>query len=197
LDSTYSEFFAISTEEISYIIHKVFFEIQPKDKEKVMANIKRYYNGYYFEPGKELYSIYSIIRYLEECYIAYNRFRSIKKDGGWIPNPSSFWRTTSAEETIKKTLAMEFDRNFHIFLYNVYHGSSDYYKDYNYSEDRNFAAMFENPTSPATRGKIAFYLLLNGGYLTPVDEENSKQLEDAKDEKTYFKIPNKEIRDHF
>jgi hypothetical protein len=197
LDTAYSQFFGINKEEISYIVEKVFEGIQSKDKEKVMVNIKDYYNGYYFEPGKELYSIYSTIQYLDESYVDYNRFQSIKKDGRWIPKPSSFWTKTSADETIKKILAMKFDYKFHIFLYNVFYGFSYYYKDYDPKIDKNFVSMLENPAGSVKRGKIAFYLFLNCGYLTPDDEKNSEQLEDAKDEKTYFKIPNKEIRDHF
>jgi hypothetical protein len=197
MDTTYSKFFGIDKEEISHIVEKVFVGIEPKDKEKVMANIKHYYNGYYFEPGKELYSIYSTIQYLDECYVAYNRFRLIKTDGRWIPEPSSFWPKTSADETILKTLTMPFDWNFHIFLYNVYLGHSEYYQDYNNTEDKDFTSMLVNPAGSKIRGKIAFYLHLNGGYLTLDDKKNSKQPKDSQDKKTYFKIPNQEIKDHF
>jgi hypothetical protein len=199
MDTTYSKFFGIDKEEISHIVEKVFVGIEPKDKENIMSNIKHYYNGYYFKPGKELYSIYSTIQYLDECYVAYyDEFRSIEKDGRWIPEPSSFWPKTSADETILKTLAMPFDWNFHIFLYNVYHGHSEYYKDYSHKKDKNFAAMLENPAGSDQRGKISFYLLLKGGYLTRAEKKNREELKDKENvNKTYFKIPNKEIKDHF
>jgi hypothetical protein len=82
---------------------------------------------------------------------------------------------------------MKFDLKFHFFLHNLYYNHSASYNDDKYDSDRNFAPMLEDPTSSDNRGKIAFYLLLDGGYLTRAD----------RNDKTLFKITNDEIRGQF
>jgi hypothetical protein len=77
---------------------------------------------------------------------------------------------------------MKFESKFHDFLFNLCSDFPAYYDDI----QNNYAPMLEDPADPKERGRIAFYLLFNGGYLTRGDEG-----------KTHFKIPNNEVRTDF
>lgn len=70
--------------------------------------------------------------------------------------------------------------DFHRFLQNALLGISTQFQ----LKRRKIYPLLENPGDPGKRGKIAFYLLLHGGYITYSEEGEN-----------YFRIPNKEIMD--
>jgi hypothetical protein len=178
LSTTYSQFFALSEGEINYIVEKVFEGIEQNHKEKIMENLKTWYDGYYFKEHERLYSIYSTICYLDECYRAYSTITPGRKDDGWIPKPEPQWTRTSSEKSLKKAFSMKFETKFHDFFFNLCSNFSGYYSDI----DGRFSPILKDPNVSTERGKIAFYSLLNGGYLTRGDKGD-----------THFKIPNYEI----
>jgi hypothetical protein len=179
LDEKYSEYFGFDEEEVSKIVNSAFIEISKENKEKIKANAKEWYNGYYFGGNKSLHSTYSTTRYLNKWYVAFNKStKEQKAAGSWIPEPIPEWPGLRNAQTIKRVIEMGLTEQLYQFLIKLSYGLDSEYK----LEDGKVSPLLENPNDEDEREKTAFYLLLHNGYLTRSQKGSNN-----------FKIPNKEI----
>jgi hypothetical protein len=179
-DEKYSEFFAMTQEEVDAVINKLFY-IQPKLKDKIISNINFWYNGYYRDDGSPLYSIFSVSLYISDCYEKYqsNKISEENTSDEWIPKPSKKWAESTTTSIFNNYLNFGFERIFNSFVLNLYRGIPAYFT----KMDKNHAPLLQSPTTEGERAKIIFHLLMHGGYLT----------RDNKD-KTKCRIPNEKIK---
>jgi hypothetical protein len=88
----YSKYFSMTQAEVNDTIDRIF-TIQPESRNKIISNIKTWYNGYYQNGTSQLYSIYSVGLYINECYEE-NESRGITpedKRTDWIPEFKPYW----------------------------------------------------------------------------------------------------------
>jgi hypothetical protein len=78
-NTKWSQYFALSEDEIIDIVDRAFEKLKKKLKEKILKNIKDWYDGYHFEKGEKLYSIFSTFQYLGKCIQAYQKSEEEQK----------------------------------------------------------------------------------------------------------------------
>jgi hypothetical protein len=179
-DEKYSEFFAMTQEEVDDAINKLF-DIQPKLKDLIRSNINFWYNGYYRENGLPLYSIFSVSLYISDCYKSYknNKISEENTSDEWIPKPSKKWAGSTATSIFNNYLNFGFEGNFNFFILNLYRGIPAYFT----KMDEEYVPLLQSPTNEEKRAKIIFHLLMHSGYLTRDNKEKTKS-----------RIPNEEIK---
>jgi hypothetical protein len=178
-DEDYSEYFAMTKEEVDAAIDKLF-DIQPALKNKIRSNIDLWYNGYYFDNSSPLYSICSTNLYISDCYKIYKEKGISREDRSdeWIPKPSRKWVIPKTTSVFSNYMNFGFEPYSNPFVLNLYRGIPAYYLEVK----KDYDPLLENPESYMLKAEIILHLLMHGGYLT----RNEK--------KKYFKIPNYETR---
>jgi hypothetical protein len=179
-DEKYSEFFAMTQEEVDSVINKLF-NIQPKLKDLIRSNINFWYNGYYRDDGLPLYSIFSVSLYISDCYEKYQSNKTSEENSNdeWIPKPSKKWAESAAISIFNNFLNFGFGGNFNSFILNLYRGIPASFEEM----EEKYVPLLQSPTTEGKRAKIIFHLLMHGGYLTRDNKE-----------KTKIRIPNEEIK---
>ena len=184
VDAAYQEFYGANEEEIKELIHRIFEKIDPEIEEFLMAEIKKWYNGYGCpdNPKFSIYNIYSVMSYFENFKLAHKDKENPKMFKG-----KAFWTSSSINEIITNFKLMQsLDLKLLQKLYDlaIYQNNS---KDAIFNPDKQDLCLFIKGLKPKLESCIP-YLLLHTGYLTMgVNSENE----------VYFRVPNQEIFEHY
>jgi hypothetical protein len=176
----YSEYFGMTQTEVDRVIDKLF-PVKKEIKDKIRANINKWYNGYYHKQGSTLYSIFSVNLYINECFEAYTKQYTESKDfqDCWVPEPKSFWSKKGKLFLLSKYHIFGFEGKYQHFLRDLSLDCPFYYQDF----DPHYVPQFKNITNLEERVKIHIHSMVHGGYLTQLN-----------DDKKLFRIPNFELK---
>jgi hypothetical protein len=176
----YSEYFGMTQTEVDRVIDKLF-PVKKEIKDKIRANINKWYNGYYHKQGSILYSIFSVNLYINECFEAYTKQYTESKDfqDYWVPEPKPFWSSLGKLFLLSQYLNFGFGGKNGHFLRDLSLDCPVYYQDF----DPQYVSRFKNITDLEEKVKIQFHSMVHGGYLTQLNKD-----------KKLFGIPNFELK---
>jgi hypothetical protein len=180
LTPKYSIYFGMTIQEVDVILNS-WFSISDKGKDKIKENINRWYNGYYHKDGTVLFSIFSLILYLDDWYEEYKSSGIGQEDLDvkWIPKPTRIWASSSATDVFNNYLNLGISDRFHNFLKDIYLGLPAKCIQF----DPLYSPLLGDINNPMERVKIVFHVLVHSGYLTKLSDGSNR-----------YKIPNYEIR---
>jgi len=190
-DDSFCEYFGVYEEEIKeQYLDKMFTTNNPFLKTQFMNTIKEWYNGYYNGSNdKKIYNVWSVVNYLSDFYIKYEKERKALPKMGKKSRlslkgkhqPKNYWLKTGDNDIIEKFINFNIDESLWEKLKNLSLGNSD---DLIFDENFNLYIYLKNKDTYFIEQPVT-YLLYSFGYITQTDKKGE------------YKIPNNEVKEYF
>ena len=180
LDLRYQEFYGATESEITQLLDQILFEAKSDEKQEILNDIKRWYNGYSCSTNKvPIYNVYSIMNYFSDFIVHYrvNQSENFLAQG--------YWTTSSISEIFRNSGFLEkLNPNFIKKLNDLFIDKTVASTEFNPRSDDiiKFIKGFELKIEKALP-----YLLLHTGYITEAKNYDTEELS------YYYSVPNNEI----